>query len=176
MGTFTKSFGSIGGYIAADQSVIDYLRCHSSIALHCDTLAPPCAQQILSVLEVLEGQDGTDLGMKRIAQLKENSRFLRDGLEKLGFIILGDNTSPVVPVMCYNSGKMLSLSRKCLERGLAIVVVGYPATSLLENRIRFCVSAAHTREDLQFTLDVLEELCSEVYLQYNHKRRFPFLL
>lgn len=176
MGTFTKSFGSIGGYIASDKAVIDYLRCHSSIALHCDTLAPACAQQIVSVLEVLQGKDGTDLGKKRIAQLKENARFLREGFEKLGFVVLGDDTSPVIPVMCYNCGKLLSLSRKCLERGLAIVVVGYPATSLLENRIRFCVSAAHTREDLQLTLDVMKELCSEVYMQYKDKRRFPLLL
>ncbi|KPI84287.1 putative serine palmitoyltransferase [Leptomonas seymouri] len=167
MGTFTKSFGSIGGYIAADKKLIHYLRQHSSIALHCDLLAPPCAQQVLSVLHVLLGKDGTDLGQKRIRQLKENSTFFRRGLMDLGFVVLGDDSSPVVPVMCYNLGKLSALSRMCLERGVAIVVVGYPATPLLEGRIRFCVSACHTREDLQHTIDVMRELKDYVYMDYN---------
>ncbi|KAG5492456.1 hypothetical protein JKF63_01034 [Porcisia hertigi] len=167
MGTFTKSFGSIGGYIAANKSVIQYLRQHSSIALHCDSLAPPCAQQALSVLHVLLGKDGTVLGQKRIRQLRENSMFFRRGLIDLGFVVLGDDSSPVVPVMCYNLGKLSALSRLCLERGVAIVVVGYPATPLLEGRVRFCVSACHTREDLQHTLDVMKELRRYIYIDYN---------
>ncbi|EPY34465.1 serine palmitoyltransferase [Angomonas deanei] len=170
MGTFTKSFGSIGGYIASTSIVVDHLRRHSCIALHCDTLAPPCAQQVLSVLDVMLGKDGTTLGQDRIKQLKDNSRFFRQGLIRLGFTVLGDDASPVVPVMCYNLGKLPALARLCLERGVAIVVVGYPATPLLESRVRFCVSAAHTREDLEYTLSVMEELSKEVYLDYNHSK------
>lgn len=174
MGTFTKSFGSIGGYIAADRDVIAFLRSHSSISLHCDTLSPPCAQQVISVLHVLLGKDNTDLGQKRIAQLKENATFFRRGLMDLGLMVLGDDASPVVPVMAFNLGKLSELSRRCLRRGVAIVVVGYPATPLLESRIRFCVSASHTREDLQFTLDVMKELCNEVYMTYNSSSFFGF--
>ncbi|KAG5466074.1 hypothetical protein LSCM4_01211 [Leishmania orientalis] len=170
MGTFTKSFGSIGGYIAGDKPLIHYLRQHSSIALHCDPLAPPCAQQVLSVLHVLLGKDGTDLGQKRIHQLKENSAFFRRGLIDLGLVVLGDDSSPVVPVMCYSLGRLSVLSRMCLERGVAIVVVGYPATRLLECRIRFCVSACHTREDLQHTLDVVKELRSYIYMESGKHR------
>ncbi|GET92548.1 serine palmitoyltransferase, putative [Leishmania tarentolae] len=166
MGTFTKSFGSIGGYMAADKSLIRYLRQHSSIALHCDPLAPPCAQQVLSVLHVLLGNDGTDLGEKRIRQLRDNSSFFRRGLMDLGLVVLGDDSSPVVPVMCYNIGRLSSLSRLCLERGVAIVIVGYPATPLLEARVRFCVSACHTREDLQRTLDVMKDLKNDVCTEY----------
>lgn len=169
MGTFTKSFGSVGGYIASDKSVVDYLRLHSTISLHCDTLAPPCAQQVLSVLHVILGKDGTDLGCKRIQQLKDNASFFRRGLIDMGLIVLGDDSSPVVPVMTYNSGKLSALSRLCLERGVAIVVVGYPATPLFESRVRFCVSACHTRSDLQHTLDVMKELSEYVYLTYNKK-------
>ncbi|CAJ1992846.1 serine palmitoyltransferase [Leishmania donovani] len=165
MGTFTKSFGSIGGYIAADKPLVRYLRQHSSIALHCDPLAPPCAQQVLSVLHVLLGKDGTDLGEKRIRQLKDNSTFFRRGLMDLGLVVLGDDSSPVVPVMCYSIGRLSALSRLCLERGVAIVVVGYPATPLLQGRVRFCVSACHTREDLQRTLDVIRELKGYVCME-----------
>ncbi|XQJ30972.1 serine palmitoyltransferase, putative [Leishmania guyanensis] len=169
MGTFTKSFGSIGGYIAADKPLIHYLREHSTIALHCDPLAPPCAQQVLSVLHALLGKDGTDLGEKRLRQLKDNSTFFRRGLLDLGLVVLGDDSSPVVPVMCYNLGRLSALSRLCLERGVAIVVVGYPATPLLLGRVRFCVSACHTREDLQHTLDVMRELKNYVYMECSKK-------
>lgn len=165
MGTFTKSFGSIGGYIAAEKPLVRYLRQHSSIALHCDPLAPPCAQQVLSVLHVLLGKDGTDLGAKRIRQLKDNSSFFRRGLMDLGLVVLGDDSSPVVPVMCYSIGRLSALSRLCLERGVAIVIVGYPATPVLLGRVRFCVSACHTREDLQRTLDVLKELKGYVCME-----------
>ncbi|KAH9597424.1 Aminotransferase [Trypanosoma melophagium] len=169
MGTFTKSFGSIGGYLAGDQSVIDYLRTHSSISLHCDTLAPPCAQQALAALDVIKGRDGTDLGCKRIRQLKENSRFFRQGLIARGFTVLGNDASPVVPVMLYHPCKLM-MARECMRRGLAVVIVGYPATPLLEGRLRFCVSAAHTREDLQLALDVMEDIAREVHIQYNPRK------
>ncbi|RNF17332.1 putative serine palmitoyltransferase [Trypanosoma conorhini] len=173
MGTFTKSFGSIGGYLAGEQKVIDYLRTHSSIALHCDTLAPPCAQQVLAALDVIVGRDGTDIGRKRIHQLKENSQFLRQGLIAQGFTVLGNDASPVVPVMLYHTGKLSVMARECLRRGLAIVIVGYPATPLLGGRVRFCVSAAHTREDLQLTLDVMGELAKVVHIQYQTPQKLP---
>lgn len=174
MGTFTKSFGAIGGYIAADKAVIDYLRCHSSIALHCDSLAPPCAQQVLSVLHVLQGKTGNDLGRRRLQQLRSNCRFFRQGLINLDLVVMGDDASPVVPVMVYNVGYLAPLSRRCLECGVAIVVVGYPATPFDKCRIRFCVSAAHTREDLQYVLDVMREVTEEFDIAFNKgfKKRF----
>ncbi|CCW68817.1 unnamed protein product [Phytomonas sp. Hart1] len=172
MGTFTKSFGSIGGYLASEKRVIDYIRVQSSLGLYCDTLAPPCAQQVISVLDVILGNEGTDIGRKRIAQLKENSNFFRQGLIKRGFTVLGDDTSPVVPVMLFNLSKLPEVSMRFRERGVAIVIVGYPATSLLEGRIRFCISASHTREDLQYTLDVLEDLSQYIYMDFEKSNFF----
>lgn len=167
MGTFTKSFGSIGGYIASDKKVIEYLREHSSISLHCDSLAPPCCQQVLSVLNVLLGKNGNDLGRKRLQQLRENCRFFRQGLIDLDLVVMGDDSSPVVPVMLYNVALLAPLSRRFLEAGVAIVVVGFPATPILMSRIRFCVSAAHTREDLQYVLDVMRDITAEYDIAFN---------
>ena len=81
-------------------------------------------------------------------------------------MVYGADTSPVIPVMLYNPGKMPAFSHKCLERGLAVVVVGYPATTLLESRVRFCVSANHTREDLQQSLDVVDDVAKEINMRY----------
>jgi serine palmitoyltransferase len=171
MGTFTKSFGSIGGYIASDKKLIDHIRRTSVVSLTCDSLAAPCAQQALSVLKVLLGEDGTDLGRRRIQQLAENSKYFRGELIKLGLTVYGDDASPVVPVMVYNPGKVTAISRKCLARNVAVVVVGYPATALMEARVRFCVSACHTREDLNYTVGVIKEVMEECYLEYEPKRR-----
>jgi serine palmitoyltransferase len=169
MGTFTKSFGSIGGYIASDKTVIDYIRGTASISTFCEGMSAVIAQQALSSIRVIEGRDGSDLGKRRIDQLAENSRFFRQGLIKLGLMVYGADTSPVIPVMLYNPGKMPAFSRMCLERGLAVVVVGYPATSLIESRVRFCISANHTREDLQQSLDVIDEIADEFFLRYRGK-------
>ena len=166
MGTFTKSFGSMGGYIASNKDVVNYIRGTASISTFCEAMAAPVAQQALSALKVVLGEDGTDLGKRRIEQLAENSRFFRQGLIKLGLMVYGADTSPVIPVMLYNPGKVAAFSRKCLERGLAVVVVGYPATALLEARVRFCVSATHTRDDLQQSLEVIDEVANEVNMRY----------
>lgn len=166
MGTFTKSFGSIGGYIAADKNIIDYARNTASFSVMADSLAAPCAMQALGVLRVIQGQDGSDLGRRRIAQLAENSKFFRRGLVNLGLTVYGNDASPVIPVMLYNPGKMAAFSRRCLAKNLAVVVVGYPATTLVESRVRFCVSACHTREDLEHALRVVRDVAQEMFLVY----------
>ena len=74
--------------------------------------------------------------------------------------------------MLYNPAKMPAFSRKLLKRGLAVVVVGYPATSLIESRARFCVSAAHTREDLDRALEAIDEVANEAMVRYDRSAYF----
>lgn len=157
MGTLTKSFGSIGGYIASTKEVIDSIRRTSAMSLLADTLSAPCATQALSTMEIIMGEDGTDIGATRIKQLEENSHYFRSSLAKLGFTVFGDDSSPVVPVMLYAPSKMPGVSHHCLANNVAVCVVGYPATSLIESRVRFCISASHTREDLDHTVAVMKQ-------------------
>jgi serine palmitoyltransferase len=147
MGTFTKSFGSVGGYIASSKELIAYLRLTAYGAIYETSMSPACCQQIMSALALITGQDGTDEGKKRLWQLRENTIYFRKRLAALGFPIFGNPDSPVVPMALYHAAKMPAFSRECLERNIAIVVVGYPATPLLLPRVRFCLSSAHTRED-----------------------------
>lgn len=171
MGTFTKSFGSIGGYIAADKAVIDYLRHCSSSSLSADSISPGAAMQALGALRVILGEDGTDVGRRKIQQLAANSRYFRRRLIELGLTVFGDDASPVVPAMLYNPAKMPAFSRECLKRNLAVVVVGYPATSLIESRVRFCVSACHTKEDLDRALAAIDEVASDVMIRYERLKK-----
>ena len=95
MGTFTKAFGSCGGYIAGDASLVGYLRAASPVQ-YATTMSPPSAQQALSALRLIRGAEGTGRrGADKLAQLRDNSNFFRDGLRALGCEVLGDRDSPV---------------------------------------------------------------------------------
>ena len=78
---------------------------------------------------------------------------------------------PLQPVMLYHPGKIAAFGRLTLARGIAAVVVGFPATPLLTSRARICISAAHTREDLDRAIAALQEVAEECALKYNVSRR-----
>ncbi|KAL0478842.1 serine palmitoyltransferase [Acrasis kona] len=158
MGTFTKSFGSVGGYVASSKAVINHIRRTSFSPLYGSSMPVACACQALNALRVITGEDGTNIGKERLQALARNSEYFLNGLRKLGFEVIADVGSPVIVVMLYNPGKMPGFSRECLKRGVAVVVVGAPATDILEGRVRFCLSANHTIEDLELALEKLSEV------------------
>jgi len=96
---------------------------------------------------------------------------MRRELKKLGFAIYGDEASPVIPLMLYQPAKVSAFSRLCMKRGLAIVVVGYPATPILTSRARLCLSAAHTLEDIEFALKQISEVGDILQLKVKLKEK-----
>ncbi|CAN4100589.1 unnamed protein product [Withania somnifera] len=154
MGTFTKSFGSRGGYIAGSKELIKYLKYTCPAHLYATSISPPAAQQIISSIKVILGEDGSNRGAQKLASIHENSNFFRSELQKMGFEVLGDNDSPVMPIMLYNPAKLPAFSRECLKQNVAVVTVGFPATPLLLARAQICISAAHSRDDLIKALEV----------------------
>mmetsp|Transcript_27178 Transcript_27178/g.46867 ORF Transcript_27178/g.46867 Transcript_27178/m.46867 type:complete len:514 (-) Transcript_27178:369-1910(-) len=166
MGTFTKSFGSVGGYIAGSESLIEYLKMTSPGQLYASSMAVPCVQQIITALSIVLGEDGSDLGARKLRALRDNSNYFRRRLIEAGFDVYGDEDSPVVPVMLYMPGKMPTFSRFCLENKMAVVVVGFPATPILKPRVRFCISAAHTKEDLEDAMQKMIEIADVIGIRY----------
>jgi len=106
MGTFTKSFGAAGGYIAGDKAVIDHLRVRNHAYIYAETMAVPVAQQVLTSTKIICGEDGSDDGRRRIKQLAENSLYFAAKLREMGFIVYGDQGSPVVPLLLFNPAKI----------------------------------------------------------------------
>ena len=157
MGTFSKSFASAGGYIASKKEIISLLRNNSYSYVYGNAMSPVAAQQIISCLEVINSPKGRN----KIAKLRKNSISLRTKFIDAGCHVLGDLESPVIPVMIYHPAKIKDISRICLKNGVAIVVVGFPACPIDACRIRFCVSAGHTDEDIekgfQVTIDALRQ-------------------
>ncbi|XP_039133623.1 long chain base biosynthesis protein 2d-like [Dioscorea cayenensis subsp. rotundata] len=166
MGTFTKSFGSCGGYIAASKEIIQYLKHTCPAHLYGTSMSPPAVQQVISAIKVILGEDGSNRGAQKLAQIRDNSNFFRSELHKMGFEVLGDEDSPVMPIMLYNPAKIPAFSRECLKQNVAVVTVAFPATPLLLARARICISASHSREDLMKGLEVLSKVGDLVGIKY----------
>ncbi|KAJ3215663.1 serine palmitoyltransferase component [Clydaea vesicula] len=157
MGTFTKSFGAAGGYLGATREVIEHLRFNCQANIYAEAMAIPVLQQVITSLNIISGKIEGGEGRRRIQQLATNASYFAKELRKMGFIVYGKD-SPVVPLLLFHPAKIPAFSREMLKRGIAVVVVGYPATPIITSRVRFCLSAAHTMEDMNFAL----EMCSEV--------------
>lgn len=166
MGTFTKSFGAAGGYIASDAQTVARVRQYAAGCTDAVSMPPAVCVQILASLCVIAGEDGTDIGATKLRQLRDNSKFFREGLEALGLEVLGHHPSPVMPVMLYQPYKIGDFSRLAFNRRLAVVVVGAPATPVTLPRVRFCVSAAHSREDLADALVAISDIADELSLKF----------
>merc|ERR1711982_152995 len=126
----------MGGYISASKDVISLLRRRCAGSLSQNALSPVVCQQVLTCFKVILGQDGTNKGKQKIEALRDNSNYMRMKLNDMGLIVLGHYDSPIMPIMFYNSTKMIGFSRECFRRGLAVVVVGYPAVPIMMSRAR----------------------------------------
>ena len=166
MGTFTKSFGSVGGYIASSKEVIDYIKRMSISSVEACSMSPPCVRQALLALEMISGKDETSKGREKIDKLKANANFFRAEMQRIGCEVLGDSDSPIVPVMLYNPAKIPFFSRECLSKKIAVVVVGFPATPLIKSRIRFCISAAHNMQDLADAVKIIDDIATRAMIKY----------
>lgn len=166
MGTFTKSFGAMGGYIAGSKEFVRHVRKHTAGFLHDNAMSPIVCQQIITAFKIMKGEDNTNTGIEKIRRLRDNSDYFRQKLIDMGLEVFGSFGSPVIPIMIYNPTKIAAFSRECLKRNLAVVVVGFPATPLTMARARFCISAGHTREELDLALSKIDEVATFLMLRY----------
>ena len=167
MGTFTKSFGANGGYVAAEKHIIDKLRASNATDRFGESPTPPVLMQILAALKIIAGELMPGQGEERLQRIAFNSRYLRLGLKRLGYIVYGHDDSPIIPVILYHPAKMPAFSREMLRRKISVVVVGYPATPLIYSRARFCVSAAHNKEDMDRLLAACDEVGNVLQLKFS---------
>ena len=135
MGTFTKSFGAAGGYLAGSTEIIQHLRTTNHANVYAEPISIPILTQITTALSLIAS---TDDGKRRIQQLSHNAKFFAKELRGMGFIVYGVD-SPVVPLLLFNPAKIRQFSREMLKRGIAVVVVGYPATPIITSRVRYII-------------------------------------
>jgi serine palmitoyltransferase len=167
MGTLTKSFGANGGYVAAEKHIIDKLRVTNAGTIYGESPAPPVLMQILSAVKIISGELVPGQGEERLQRIAFNSRYLRLGLKRLGYIVYGHDDSPIIPIVLYNPAKMPAFSHEMLRRKISVVIVGYPATPLISSRARFCVSAAHNKDDMDRLLAACDEIGNVLQLKFS---------
>ncbi|KAJ1970841.1 serine palmitoyltransferase component [Dimargaris xerosporica] len=167
MGTFTKSFGAAGGYIAGKKELIDHMRLNNHAAIYAESMSIPVLQQVASSLRIIMGEDGSSDGQRRLETLAFNGVYFAKRLREMGFLVLGSDGSPVVPMLLLHPSKIPAFSRECLKRGISVVVVSYPATPIITSRVRFCLSASHTKEDLDYALEQVDKIGEMLCLKYN---------
>ena len=157
-GTLGKALGGAsGGYTAAKREIIDLLRQRSRPYLFSNTVAPAICAASIKVLDLLE--ESTALRDR----LHENTRYFREQLGKLGFDV-PKSEHPIVPVMLYDAQTAQTFAKKMLEHGVYVVGFFYPVVPMGKARIRTQVSAAHTKEDLDFAVAAFAAVKAEMGL------------
>lgn len=167
MGTFTKSFGAAGGYISGKKGMINCLRHYSHAHKYACSMSPGVCEQIIQAIEGLQ----TGQGLERLVKLRRNSLYFRSKLKKLGFIVYGDDFSPVVPLLVFVVAKLALFGRMMEEAGIGVVIVGFPATPIESSRVRFCLSASHTIEQLDKVIQEIDRLGDMLILKHSSNQQ-----
>jgi glycine C-acetyltransferase len=157
VGTLSKAIGALGGYVAGSRALIDFLYHRARPFLFSTSHPPSVAATCLAALELLIEQP------ELIDRLWENTRFFQQGLRDLGFDI-GLSESPIIPVMVGEGARAMQLSDRLFAAGVFAQGIAFPTVARDKARVRAIVTAAHSRADLQFALDVFGKVGRELDL------------
>jgi glycine C-acetyltransferase len=157
-GTLGKALGGAsGGYTSGRKEIIELLRQRSRPYLFSNTVAPAIVSSSIKVLDMLSSS--THLRDK----LEENTKFFREGIKKAGLNIK-EGVHPIVPVMIGDAALSQKVAARMLEKGVYVIGFFFPVVPKGTARIRTQISAAHSREDLQFAIEKFSEVKEEFNL------------
>ncbi len=157
MGTFSKTFSSIGGFIAADEEVIDYVKHRSRAMIFSASLPPASTAAVLQVLDIMEKEP------HHVLRLWENANYMRKGLNQLGYNTKPSQT-PIIPLQIGDDMQTLVFGISLFEAGLFTNAVLPPAVPRNNALIRTSYMASHTKKDLDDSLSILENVGKQLQL------------
>ncbi len=150
MGTLSKSVPSVGGYLAGDRDLVDYQRHFSRPFIFSAALPPAQTAAALEAFNVIEDEPW------RVQQLHRVQSAYTQGLKAQGWNTMEASTC-VVPVFVGDEGKTMDLTRMLFDRGVFVCPIVHPAVPRGTDRLRTCLMATHTDEDIAQALDAFEE-------------------
>jgi 8-amino-7-oxononanoate synthase len=150
MGTFSKSFASLGGFVAGDTQVINYIKHHSPALIFSASPTPASVASALAALEILKAEP------ERVDKLIENSSYMRDGLKKLGFTVI-DGRTAIVPVIVGEDGIAFNMWKMLFEAGVFVNVFISPGVPPGRQMMRTSYMATHENEHLDFILEAFKD-------------------
>src|SRR5499427_5590102 len=157
VGTLSKAIGALGGYVAGNTNLIEFLYHRGRPFLFSTSHPPSVVLACMAALDVLMEEP------QIIERLWDNTRFFKEGLQRLGFNT-GLSESPITPVIAGEGAKAMLLSDRLFERGVFAQGIAYPTVARDRARVRTIVTATHTREDLQYALDAFAAVGREIGL------------
>lgn len=150
-GTFSKSFGCVGGFVAASSKLIQYLRYYADSNVFSAAITPQVTGSVLKALELIKTRP--EIRKK----LWNNVNYLRNRLQKAGFDI-GESVSPIFPIMVRDNEKVYKIADLLQKKGIFASGIAYPAVRTKEARIRISILASHELEQLEQLAKTLEEI------------------
>jgi len=151
MGTFSKSFASLGGFIAGDEPIIHYIKHHARALIFSASMPPSAVATVLACLDIIESEP------ERIEQLWKNTRKMREGYKSLGFDI-GTSETPIIPIKIGEDEDCFAFWKLMFENGIFANPAISPAVPPHEAILRTSYMATHTDEELDKVLDIFSKL------------------
>lgn len=149
VGTMSKAFGVVGGVVAGDSKVVEWLRQRGRPFLFSSAMTVPDVAACLAALDILE--QSTEL----VDRLWENARYFKAEMRRMGFDT-GNSITPITPVMLGEAPLAQQFSRELFEQGVFAMAIGFPTVPRGKARIRVMISAAHQKEDLDRGLEAFQ--------------------
>ncbi len=157
MGTFSKTFGSLGGFVSGEAKVIDYLKHHAAALIFSASPTPSSVAAALAALDVLEAEP------ERVTQLYKNANMVRVGLKEAGFNVI-DGRTGIVPVIVGDDLKAFQMWRRLFDEGVFVNVFISPGVPPGRQMMRTSYMATHEKEQLQAIIDNFTKVGKEFNL------------
>jgi glycine C-acetyltransferase len=157
IGTLSKAVGAIGGYVAGERRLIDYLVSVARPFIFSSSHPPSVVATCSAAVDVMLDEP------ERIKKLWENADYLKAGLKTLGFDT-GASETPITPVMVGDTAKAQAFSKRLFEEGVFALSICYPIVARGKDRLRTIVSSGHTRADLDKALAAFGKVGRELGL------------
>lgn len=155
MGTFSKSLASIGGFIAANETVIDYLRHNSRSYIFTASATPAATAAASAALDILKAEP------ERIKHLWDLTHYALDGFRQMGCEI-GHTATPIIPLFIRDNEKTFMITKRLFEEGIFVNPVVAPAVAPDDTLIRYSLMATHTKEQIDYSFDKIGKLFKEM--------------
>ncbi|MBE6309539.1 MAG: pyridoxal phosphate-dependent aminotransferase family protein [Bacteroidales bacterium] len=156
MGTFSKSFASLGGFIACDKTITNYLRHHSRSYIFTASITPASTAAVSAALDIMISEP------ERMENLWALTHYALDGFKNMGFEI-GNTSTPIIPLYIRDNNLTFMITRDLSDEGVFVNPVVSPAVAPHDTLIRFSLMATHTKEQVTEGLEKIQK----VFRKYN---------
>lgn len=159
-GTFSKSFASLGGFIAGDADTINYLKHISRAFIFSASMTPASVAAVIKSLEILQTEP------ERLKKLWDNTHYAQKRLVELGFDI-GDSQTPIIPIYIRDYDKTFQISTRLIEEDIFVNTVIPPAVRPEDTLMRFSLMATHTKDQIDEAITKIHKVAREVDIPLN---------